>query len=418
MSNCYADLETESESELKGAGARRYAEHPSTEIQLFSYAFGDGPVKVWNRKEGEPMPDDLKSAFENPSVVFIFHNAWFDRNVIENVLGIYLPIQRYRCSMAMALSHGLPGALDKLGEALGIREDYRKMKDGKRLVQLFCKPKKMKDGTLVWATPQTHPQDWATYIEYCRTDTASMREVIKKIPKWNYPAQANELELWYMDQTVNSRGMAIDLEFANAAMLAIEDAQKELAKEAKRRTGGAVEAASQRDKLLEHILAEYGYDLPNMQKAAITKLVDDESIPQPLRELLQNRLSTCTTSTSKYKALVRATSKNGRLHGTVQFAGASRTLRDCLAEGSLILVLTEAGMVEEKPIETVELSDKVWDGVEWVEHLGVEFRGVKEVIEHDGVCATPDHVVYLEDGISVRLEEAKAKGLGIWSAPI
>jgi DNA polymerase len=77
-------------------------------------------------------------------------------------------------------------------------------------------------------------------------------------------------------------------------------------------------------------------------------------------------------------------------------------------------VLTNRGGIEEKAIEYVELTDMVWDGVEWVNHNGVQFQGEKEVIFYDNICATPEHVVYLEDGISVRLEEAKKRGLAIW----
>ena len=164
------------------------------------------------------MPPDLKAAFVNPSVIFWFHNVFFDRNIIENVLGIVIPIQRYRCSMATALSHGLPAGLGDLGTVLGIREDRQKIKDGKRLVLKFCKPKKLKDGTLKWATPETDPEDWAKYLEYASTDVYAMRECVRKIPSWNYPYSKFERECWFMDQTVNSRGMNIDLELVNAAI--------------------------------------------------------------------------------------------------------------------------------------------------------------------------------------------------------
>lgn len=411
---CWIDTETRSECDLKTHGTARYAEHPSTRIQLFSYAFDDGPVDVWSPEEVEPMPMDLYRAFDDPNVTFWAHNAWFDRNVIENDLKIKLPIQRYRCSMAAALSHGLPGSLDKLGDVLGIREDAKKVKDGKRLVMKFCKPKKLKDGTLKWCTPETDPEDWELYKEYCKTDTAAMREIVKKIPTWNYPNNQFELDLWYSDQITNSRGMTIDLELAQAAMEAIAREQKELAKKTNAMTDGDVSTAGQRDEMLKHILKQYGIELPNMQKGTLNKIIDDENTPQPLRELLEVRLSTCTTSSAKYKKLLNVTSADGQLRGTVQFAGASRTLRDCLAEGTLILVLTEQGSIEEKPIEFVDITDLVWDGLEWVGHEGLVYRGEKKVIVHDSVCATPEHVVYLADGISVPLEEAKTKGLKLW----
>jgi DNA polymerase I-like protein with 3'-5' exonuclease and polymerase domains len=76
--------------------------------------------------------------------------------------------------------------------------------------------------------------------------------------------------------------------------------------------------------------------------------------------------------------------------------------KGCIAEGQL--VLTDAGLV---PIEEVKTWHRVWDGVEWVEHEGVIFQGVRDVIEYDSLVATPDHIVYLESGSSCAFEVAK-----------
>lgn len=79
--------------------------------------------------------------------------------------------------------------------------------------------------------------------------------------------------------------------------------------------------------------------------------------------------------------------------------------RFCLAEGEL--VLTDRGEV---PIEEVTTDDLVWDGVEWVTHDGVIEQGVQEVIEYEGLRATSDHEVWLEDGRKCRLGEAAERG--------
>ena len=63
----------------------------------------------------------------------------------------------------------------------------------------------------------------------------------------------------------------------------------------------------------------------------------------------------------------------------------------CIAEGSL--VLTNQGLV---PIEDVMPEQKVWDGREWVTHGGVIYKGEREVIEYEGLTATPDHLVFIE----------------------
>src|SRR5690606_2981669 len=108
VTTVWADLETRSECCLKTHGVHRYAERPSTRIQLFSWAVGDGPTKLWSKEDGEPIPADLIELFRDPRYIFIFHNAWFDRNLIEHdkdlieAIGFVPPITRYRCTMAMA----------------------------------------------------------------------------------------------------------------------------------------------------------------------------------------------------------------------------------------------------------------------------------------------------------------------------
>lgn len=323
----YGDTETGSLIDLKSCGGYRYAEDPSTFVQLFSYALGDEPVKLWDPYSGERMPDDLYEYLHNPKYIWTFHNAQFDRLILRHCLKLDIPIRRFRCSMAQALSHALPGSLEKCGEVLNIREDSRKIKDGKRLMMMFCKPQKKKDGSIEWRTPKTHPEEWARYREYAINDTAAMREITKKLPKWNYP-RGDELELWFLDQEINDRGIYIDMDFANAAVREIEIEKKHLSRRTQELTDGEVQAASQRDALLKHVLRTYSIELPDLKKGTLEVLLKSDELPEPLRELLEVRLSTCTTSTSKYKRFQKAVCSDGRIKGTIQYSGASRTMRD------------------------------------------------------------------------------------------
>lgn len=87
--------------------------------------------------------------------------------------------------------------------------------------------------------------------------------------------------------------------------------------------------------------------------------------------------------------------------------GKSATL-GCIAEGSL--VLTDRGLV---PIENVGIADKIWDGVEFVRHEGVIYKGQKEVMHYGGLSATPDHKVWASfegEPRAVRLDYAAACG--------
>ena len=43
----HVDIETYSEADLKAEGLYRYAQDPSTDLNVFCWADGDGPVNVW-----------------------------------------------------------------------------------------------------------------------------------------------------------------------------------------------------------------------------------------------------------------------------------------------------------------------------------------------------------------------------------
>lgn len=74
----------------------------------------------------------------------------------------------------------------------------------------------------------------------------------------------------------------------------------------------------------------------------------------------------------------------------------------CISEGEMIL--TDSGLV---PIEKISLAHRIWDGVEFVSHEGVIYKGFKEVITYQGLTATPDHKVWLADGTTATLGEAQ-----------
>lgn len=71
----------------------------------------------------------------------------------------------------------------------------------------------------------------------------------------------------------------------------------------------------------------------------------------------------------------------------------------CIAEGQRVLTQQD-GLV---PIEQVQKEQKVWDGVEWVEHDGVVCNGEQDVVSYDGITATPEHEVFTDDGERIAL---------------
>ncbi|RUT66819.1 hypothetical protein CKG00_10795 [Morganella morganii] len=316
----WLDLETFSEKPIK-YGTHSYAE--TVEIMLFAWAINNSSVNVWDITDKSPMPAELKQALTDPDTVIFAHNSHFDRTMLNHA-GIKTNVRRWRDTMVQALAHGLPGALAALCEVLGVPTDKAKDKEGKALIQLFCKPRP-KNSALRRATGKTHPEEWKRFSAYAGLDIEAMREVHKRLPAWNY--RDEELAHWHRDQEINDRGVCMDVRLASAAIEAVEQEQKRLARLTQELTDNEVQAATQRDALLQHISSAFGVDLPDMQKSTLERRISDPDIPLPLRELLAIRLQASTTSTSKYKALMNGVSADGRLRGTLQFCGASRTGR-------------------------------------------------------------------------------------------
>lgn len=326
MPDLFCDLETYSEEPVN-SGTHRYVEG-NCEVMLWTYALGDGPVQVWDITASQSMPADLEAALRDPDIAVWFQNGGhFDFVVIDRLLprvGEMISQSRRRDTMVQALSHGLPGALEKLGATLGMAEEDRKIADGKRLVRLFCSPHEA-DGKKVRHTRHTHPEEWQRFIEYAKGDIVTMRAAHAKMPVWNFRDQ--QIALWALDCKINARGFAVDLELAEAAVRESAAERNRLAADVSAATGGAVSAATQRDALLAYLLAEHGVELPDMQSDTLERRLADENLPSEVKDLLQIRLQASRNAAAKFRALLKGVSSDGRLRGCAQFRGASRTGR-------------------------------------------------------------------------------------------
>lgn len=322
----FCDTETYSEVDLFSSGVHRYAESPTTEITVFVWAVDDGPPVVEDLTGRKRPSAEAMALLNDPAVILVFHNVAFDRTLMRHCWGLDLPIERFEDTMVRALAHGLPGALGKIGAALGVDEDEAKDKKGRELVMLFAKPRP-KNHKLRRATRDTHPDDWAMFLSYAGQDVVAMRAIHRKLPNWNYRQGHPEMDLWYLDARVNNRGIQIDLDLARAAIDAVAVEQARLKAETNDATDGKVRSPSQRDELLSYILLEHGVRLPDMSADTLRRRAEDPNLPDPVRLLINLRLEATKTSTSKYKAAVNATSSDGRLRATQQFCGAARTGR-------------------------------------------------------------------------------------------
>lgn len=321
MTTLWLDLETYSDIPIKN-GAHKYAE--GAEVLLVAFAWDEEPVVVWDCTEGvwDTFARGLQKAVDQADRVVI-HNSAFDRTVLRHC-GVDLPVDKIDDTMITALAHSLPGSLGQLCDVLGVPQDKSKDKAGRRYIQLFTKPCP-KNWKIRRATRETHPDEWKAFIGYARLDVDAMRNIHRRLPHWNNTH--GERHLWQLDQRINDRGVAVDLDFAKSAIGAFSRATRSLAARAAALTGGIVSSTTQRQKFIDYLRDVRGFEADDLTKGTVEGMLKGELDPK-VRELLEIRQQAAATSPAKYKVLIEATSRDGRLRGTIQFCGAARTGRD------------------------------------------------------------------------------------------
>ncbi|MDU1314489.1 MAG: DNA polymerase [Clostridium septicum] len=319
------DVETYCELDIKNVGAYRYCEHPSFEIMLFAYAFDDEPVEIVDLMNNEDLPDEVIKALEDKTVLKCAFNANFERNAISNdhVLIECKPSQ-WECTMVRTLTMGLPGSLDMVGKALHFEEDKQKMKEGKALIQYFCKPCKptKTNGGRTRNLPKHDFENWELFKEYCKQDVEVEREIRKKLSK--YKTTEKEKRLWDLDQEINDRGINLDLVLAQKAIECDEQFKDRLTKEAIELTG--LSNPNSPTQLKTWLSEKVGHEVKSLTKDTIPKLIE-ESTDKNMSRALELRQLMAKTSIKKYQAMKNARCDDGRVRGLLQFYGANRTGR-------------------------------------------------------------------------------------------
>lgn len=318
MNTLYLDLETYSSTDIRN-GTYAYAEN--AQVLLFAYAWNDEPAQVLDLTETDVDTREFDEKIAQVAGEIVAHNSMFDRTVLRfNGWTVADSAVKWRDTMVKAYVHSLIGNLDGLCHLLGVSADKAKDKEGKRLIKLFCIPNK--DGKR--NTREDYPDDWEQFKEYARLDVEAMREVDRKLPSWNAQSEHRH---WVLDQKINDRGFAVDLDLVDSALTAIEAEKINLQDRIYEMTDGAVDSATRSKLFLDYLRDTHGVELPNLQKATLEDALKDTSLPQAVCDLIKVRQQAATSSTSKYATLSKSVNSDGRLRGTLQFAGAMRTGR-------------------------------------------------------------------------------------------
>ena len=333
MRHLSIDIETYCEADIRDTGVYRYVDDPSFEIMLIAYQWQEDydmelepelidltePLDEYQ----EGVLEELKKALTDPTVVKHAYNANFERTALAKWLGEEMPPEQWRCTMVHAATLGLPGSLGAVGKVLGFEEDKAKDKEGKALIQYFCKPckptKTNKGRTR--NLPEHAPEKWEKFKAYNRQDVIAEEAIYEKLKRWEPPK--SEHELWCLDQRINDRGVKLDMPFVDGIVEYDITHRGELIEEAKHITG--LQNPNSNAQLLVW-LKDKGLEVNSVDKAHVADMLTWD-IPKEVRRILEIKQELGKTSTKKFEAMQACVCSDGRLHGSLQFYGANRTGR-------------------------------------------------------------------------------------------
>lgn len=317
----FIDLETRSRCNLQQQGGRRYAEHPSTEI-LTVAALIDDRIIAWTPTLQEPLPADqlgLQELHPDSRVEtfaglalpplladaisegrpFCAHNAFgFDARV-WNARGLPPP-SAWLDSLPHARAAGLPGKLEELCQWLfGVGKE----KEGQQLIRKLCQPNQQGDFI------PFNRQNALALMKYNIIDTVLLARL--------YPVVRGcaEPEVVALDQTINNRGVAFDVELARALIELEAQGARTACNEVEQLTQGAIKATDLRkDKLIKDWLKSQGVVLPDLRRETVQQYLHNQVEFDPaLRRVLEVRLCVNRVTAGKLENAVAACGPDHRL---------------------------------------------------------------------------------------------------------
>jgi DNA polymerase len=324
MNRLMIDFETISPVDLLKHGAYVYVEHPETDALLASYKLDDGPVRRWKR--GEPCPDDIREHILSGGHIHA-HNVAFDRLIFWHIMtpkyGWPKPrLEQFRCTAVTAAAMSLPRSLDRLGDALGL--DVKKDKRGRALMKIHSIPVKFTEtGEPVWHEKVNDPESLEDYHRYCDFDVLTEEAAERRL----IPLSDYEWRVYALNETINDRGLRIDVKSARAALRMSDTAKGRINAELKALTKGAVTAVTQ-VAAMTRWLAEQGVEVPSLEKETVEEfLFDYDDLPDNARRLLELRQEGGKVSVEKVAAMLDRVCRDGRARGAYLHHGAGQTGR-------------------------------------------------------------------------------------------
>jgi DNA polymerase bacteriophage-type len=311
------DFETRSAVDLRKTGVYKYAADPSTDIWCMAYkAPWSDDVLVWQ------PGDEVDAHLEDWIVAGGLLSAWnanFERTIWNEIMvGRYkwpaTRIKQWRCTMAQASAMGLPRALGQAAAVLGVEE--QKDKTGAALMLRMARPRKVNaDGSYTWWNTKDKVD---ALVAYCRQDVRtelSVAEVLNEMPD-------SERRLYQLDQRINDRGVALDVDLVHRVKALASNASIEIDAEIQRLTKGQVKAATNGMDLVAW-LNSHGIATKSVDKQTVARLLTSDKLHPVIREVLTLRQNGAKSSTAKYDAMLHAVNADGRMRGLLVYHGAA-----------------------------------------------------------------------------------------------
>ncbi len=332
------DIESYSDVDLQKCGVYKYAQSPNFEILLFGVSVNGGEVMVYDLAQGEELPMDIITALTDDTITKWAFNAafervclsvWLQRNypqcfcsysINEDTVGDYLDPTAWKCSMIWSAYMGLPLSLDGAGTVLGLEE--QKLKEGKDLIRYFCvpcKPTKVNGGR-TRNLPEHDMEKWNLFKFYNKRDVEVEMSIQDRLKK--YPVPDFVWDEYHLDQEINDRGIALDMNMVENAIAFDAKSKAELTEKMQELTdldnpNSVVQ--------MKQWLADNGLEMDSLGKKEVEQAV--KTAPKELAEVLLLRQRLSKSSVKKYQAMQNAVCTDGRARGMFQFYGANRSGR-------------------------------------------------------------------------------------------
>lgn len=318
------DYETFSSIDITKCGMYKYFESPDFEILLISYQFDDEPIVTLDLTSDSKVPSFFINWLSDPEVLKTAHNAAFEIGASETYFGIMMDLTQWECTQLKAAYMGWPLSLGAIAKAMNL--EVEKASDGKRLIALFCSPVKPTkiNGHKTRNYPEDYPAKWERFRDIYNPGDVKVEAAIREKLK-HYKLPTREKELWYLDQKINKRGVAVDMNLVFKVIEIDKIHKADLIAEARALTG--MDNPNSPDQIKEWLTNHTGIDVDSLKKEELEGLAERFSDDPDALRVIELRGDMSKTSISKYQAISLAICEDGRLRGLFQHYGANRTGR-------------------------------------------------------------------------------------------